>query len=185
MSFGNRAVDALIEMANGKSAEEDERHPELVPLAAIKVLGEWKAEKAVSALLSILFDPSRENDVFLERVKDALVEIGSPVLEPALELIEAAGAFGEPHEYLLMVLAAVGSTNKSDRVFRCLKSLFLRMDNKLLGASCLGEYGDGRAIPALRGFVEKNLKQLDRETFFEINSAVRKLGGSMEDITRR
>jgi len=56
------------------------------------------------------------------------------------------------------------------------------MSNKVLGAACLAAYGDGRAIPALRGYIEKNRNTIDSVTFFEIKGAIEKLGGNADDL---
>ena len=81
-----------------------------------------------------------------------------------------------------MILPGLASVNKSDSVYKLLKNSFLRMENKILGASALSEYGDGRGIPVLRGYIEKNLQSIDRETFYELKKSIEILGGSTEDL---
>ena len=44
------------------------------------------------------------------------------------------------------------------------------------------EYGDGRAIPMLKGYVNRNKHSIDRDLFYEIMSAVQNLGGDISDI---
>ena len=44
-----------------------------------------------------------------------------------------------------------------DVVYACIKDTFIKMDDKIIGAICIGDLGDGRAIPFLRGYVEKNM----------------------------
>ena len=81
-----------------------------------------------------------------------------------------------------MALAEIGHTHKSEPVYRCLKNAFQSMDNKLIGALCLKSYGDGRAVPSLRGYLEKNRGKVDQETFNEIISVIRSLGGSIDGL---
>jgi len=69
-----------------------------------------------------------------------------------------------------------------DSIYRTIKSTFLKMENKIFGAICLGNFGDGRAIPVLRGYIEKNRNTIDFETFLEIKSSIYRLGGNIDDI---
>ena len=56
------------------------------------------------------------------------------------------------------------------------------MTNKIYAVICLMEYGDGRAIPMLKGYVNRNKHSIDRDLFYEIMSAVQNLGGDISDI---
>lgn len=67
-------------------------------------------------------------------------------------------------------------------IMGCLKEYFLKYEKVVLGASNLAEYGDSRAIPALRGYAQRHMALLDKETFYEIKSAVERLGGNMDDL---
>ena len=44
------------------------------------------------------------------------------------------------------------------------------------------DYGDGRAIPMLKGYVNRNKDTISRDLFYEIMSAVQNLGGDISDI---
>jgi hypothetical protein len=71
-----------------------------------------------------------------------LPELGSPVLEPARELLSNS----EDEDTTLgvcEVLAKLGV--RDDRVFDALRILF--EDNEMLGAGMLADYGDERGLP--------------------------------------
>ncbi|HHW47561.1 MAG TPA: hypothetical protein GXX14_02960 [Clostridiaceae bacterium] len=182
-SFGDKAVESMMELAFGSEGLNLEEDKSLIALNAIKVLGLWKLERAVGKMIDMLFTlPEHDDELFKESIRESLVNIGLPSVDPIIGKLETAQDFTDAHEYLMMALADIGAGNKSDKIYRCLKSAFLRMQNKILGASCLATYGDGRAIPALRGYIEKNRNTIDMETFFEIKSAIDKLGGTTDDL---
>jgi hypothetical protein len=87
-------------------------------------------------------------------------------------------------EYLLITLTDIGKDHPDNQIFNCLKDCFRRMSNKAIGAICLGDYGDGRAIPALRGWLEKNPQIRDRQVHSEILSAIKRLGGVISDLSK-
>jgi hypothetical protein len=134
--------------------------------------------------LNILYRLSEDEENFVEEINDALVDIGKPIIEPVMTLLNGLDKIEYLDEYVLNALVRVGKNNKDDSIFRCLKSAFSKMEDKLLGALCLGDYGDSRAIPALRGYIEKNRSLLDKATFMEIAAAIKKLGGNIEDLVK-
>ncbi|MCX7710250.1 MAG: hypothetical protein N2484_10435 [Clostridia bacterium] len=181
-SFSQRAMDALLELASDPSMLQMDSEDAAIPLAAISALGMWKTEEAVQSLIELMAKSDPNYELLFETVSNTLIEIGTPSIEPLVRKLEAAETYGIIEEYLFSTLSKAGATNKSDRVYKCLKSAFSKLENKALGALFLAEYGDGRAIPALRGYVEKNVSALNREIFYDIKYAIERLGGSMEDI---
>lgn len=181
--LGSEAVLELMKLSGDAALMESSDETEfLISVTAIKVLGEIKAEGAADYLVRLCFRPSREKELFLESIREALIDIGEPALRSLAEAVSSPEEFTEAHEHLLLALSAVGSGFKSDGIYGCIKNAFYKMDNKAVGASCLADYGDGRAIPALRGYAEKNLATVDNITLYELKLAVERLGGSMEDI---
>jgi hypothetical protein len=179
-SFGEPAVAALIKLVDSRPSEKDERY--MAGVMAVKVLGEWKAEQAVALFLDLLGRYAGEDDLMAEEITGAVANLGAFAANPVISRLEAVEVVGEAEEYLLQILMRIGKEKKSEVIFRCLKDTFRKMNNKVIGAMCLGDYGDGRAIPALRGYVEKNIGTIDRETFMEIKAAVQRLGGSIDDM---
>ena len=179
--YGENAIDMLLETAaqNGIN-ESDERF--LVPLMAVKVLGKWKVERAVVSLIRLLNTEGEVYDLMYETVRDALVRIDDGAIDGICAALNSRKLSQTAVEYLIMALADIGKEKRCDKIFLQLKRAFLEMTQKIIAANCLGNYGDGRAIPALRGYLDKNGQQLDKETFCEIVSAIKRLGGRTDGL---
>ncbi len=195
-SFGKQAVDFLIRTACGElPADVDDSF--IPQVMAVRILGKWRAEEAVEPLIAVLADENEAYDLMCETVRDALIEIGSASIGviaarldsgPDLPETTAASLSTDPDlpetakEYLLMALAEIGKTERSDKVYSILKKSFREMPGKSVAAACLAQYGDGRAIPLLRGYLERNSQNISRQTFYDIASAVKRLGGQTDDL---
>jgi hypothetical protein len=181
-SYGQEAVDRLFGLAVNKDFILDMGENYAIPLMAIKVLSLWKEERAVPVLIDLLMELDESNELFLESIKQALVDIGERALMPVFNSINDAPHIGVRQEYLIMALSEAGKYHKSDFLYKCLKDSFLRMRNKVIGALCLAGYGDGRAVPALRGYILKNYTRMDRNSFGDILWAIKELGGEIQDL---
>lgn len=180
-SFGTEAVQALLGICRDLLPDDGEGSF-MIPLMAVQVLGEWKIPEAADVLAGMLDYGGDMCDLLHEKVRDSLVSIGKPAVGSILKAIESRDVDSPACEYLLMALSDGACGSGSEEVYRCLKNSFIKMRNKSLGAICLGNYGDGRAIPALRGCLAKNRKDLDKETFYDIVSAINRLGGNVDDL---
>lgn len=180
--YGNEAVDRLFELALNRDYISDMDENYAIPLMAIKTLSLWKEEKAVPVLINLLMEIEENNELFLESIKQALVDIGEKALTTITNFINNSPQIGVRHEYLIMALSEAGKEHKSEALYRCLKDSFRRMENKTMGALCLAGYGDGRAIPALRGYVLKNYTKMDRNSFRDFLWAIEELGGEIDDL---
>lgn len=180
-SYGEKAVDLLINAAvsYGSGTCGDEL---LAPLMAVRLLGKWKVNGAVEPLLKLLNTGDERDGLLHETIKDALVCIGEPALEGIFKVLDSGSCPCETMEYLLMALVDIGKKNRNDLIYMHMKKAFLEMPRKIIAASCLGDYGDGRAVPALRGYLEKKRQQMDKETFYEIVSSIKRLGGRTDDL---
>jgi hypothetical protein len=185
--FGDKTIQALLSIASDKHLiNSDEKF--LIPLMSIRVLGIWGDDSAVIPMINLLSELSNnsqsiDSNIIPEEIKEALIKIGKPSVKPVIDSIESSADFDEVCESLMFVLTQIGRDNKTDEIFKCLKRSFLRIKNKAYGAIYLGDYGDWRAISVLRGYVEKNKVTIDHETFYEIKSAVERLGGDMNDLS--
>jgi hypothetical protein len=56
------------------------------------------------------------------------------------------------------------------------------MRHKVIGAICIGDYGDPRGISVLKGYLDRNPGGFDRQEFYEILSSIKRLGGTTSDI---
>lgn len=195
-SFGGEAEEALLAFCSRDALiGEDESSPEnniqannsYKVIMAVKVLDMWKSAKAAAPLLELLKYDGPERELVYESVEAALVSIGEPAAEGIINVLEAAGnqneaLCNEALEQLVMALAEIGRANRSDSYYRCLKNSFLRLPFKATAAASLAAYGDGRAIPALRGYIEREGSRLDKNTCYEIIAAIRSLGGRTDDL---
>jgi hypothetical protein len=172
-------------------------------LTAIETLGIWRAKDAIVHLINLIKEIpdgiynkeswhnisfSKMDDIkscterYRTHIRDALILIGNSAIDPLMNVFRKTSDYNENHEYLLMALAEIGKKDKTDEVYMVLEDVFLKLDNKILGSSCLEVYGDSRAIVFLKRFIKQNLNNLDRETFYEIKKAIEDLGGNMNDI---
>ncbi len=184
-AFNEKIVPIFTGFATDKNLIND-NSKFLMSVTSIKVLAQWGEGGAVESLINFLINEMGEQDInydiVAEEISDYIAGIGAPSVEPLLEALGKAESFNSNFEYLLKALSEAGKNNKSDRIFYCLKNCFRKMDNKTLAALYIKNYGDSRAIPLLRGYAEKNIGNIDAETFYEIKHAVESLGGSMEDM---
>lgn len=178
-SFDEKAIDALLEIAAKNSASDSEGF--LAPLMAVKVLGAWKVQRASKPLIKLLYAEGEVYDLMFETVRDALVCIGGPAIDDIIDALNLGKHSQTAMEYLIMALTDIGKKAPGDRIYLQIKKAFVELPHKLITANCLGNYGDGRAIPALRGYLERN-RQLDKETYYEIISAIQRLGGKINDL---
>lgn len=188
-SYNEVAEDELLKLATDRCVQSNEEEI-FSSLMAICVLGEWRTERAVGPLIKLLgnleIETNMNDEIVLEKVIDALALIGGAAVPAIVDRLNSIEDFGILDEYLLTCLTKMEAKaldkDVYDTVYRCLKNSFLRMSNKAFGAICLGDFGDGRAIPALKGYVQKNMGSIDYETYCDIQSAVIRLGGNMDDI---
>lgn len=184
MAFNEDAVKGLLALITDESILNDDEE-QIISLMAIRTIGKWKAVSSLETLIGLLYNLSEDDEIVVEEICSALVQFGDNAANRIIDILNQNN-IERLEEYLLETLVKIGVTIKDrnlyDLIFRTIKNTFNKMENKLFGAICLGDFGDGRAIPALRGFVEKNKDSIDYDTFLEIKSSVHRLGGSMEDI---
>jgi hypothetical protein len=180
-SFGEEINNMLVDtISNRANLENDE--DVFVLIMAVRLLGEWKIVEAIVPLLDLIRELDESKEIVVEEIVNALINIGNPSVQKLIDILDKKNSIGYIDEYLICTLGKIGKDNKSDAIFKCLKNLFFKMEDKILGAMCLGDYNDGRAITALRGFIEKNKRNIDKETYNEVKAAIKRLGGSIDDL---
>lgn len=185
-SFGEEAEKLLVKIAHGVPSVSGSGDESVLALVmAVRVLGEWKSASSVGSLIDVIYANGEMDELLCETVRDALINIGAPSMDKIIDKLEQEHSLGEADEYLLMALSELGLSNRSDRVYNCLKNAFLNMPQKTVPADSLAKYGDGRAVTTIRGFLKKNTGLLDRDTFYDLVSAVRNLGGNTDDLKFR
>lgn len=176
--FSNEAVPALADLANSCL---NNGNTDIDFIAAVSALGKIGNKDSIDKLINLAYSMNEKN-LDLDYVEEALRHAGSGTIEPILEILDK-GEMGKVEKMLLYVLASVGANHKDDRIYRLLRSAFRTMDDKMLAVNCLNEYGDGRAIPMLRGYLERNSK-LEKNLYFEIVGTIRNLGGITDDLLK-
>lgn len=183
--FGDTVVDVLLGLSTDEGLYKSQEEDFFISLFSIRALGMLKAERAALPLIELLRGLKEEEELIADAVAVALEDIGEKSLAPLIDSLEAMEEFGFGGEFLAGSLLSIGMRNKSDSVYRALKNVFLRIEDKCFGAEMLADYGDSRAIPSLRGYAVKNLQTIESEVFYTIKHAVERLGGNMEDIDFR
>ncbi len=185
--FKEEVYSMLVEFAADKNSINDESNF-LVSLMAIRTLGQWGESRPVDTLINFFINEMNDNDenydIVAEEITGYFVDIGVQSVDPLLKVLENRDFFDSNLEYLLKALSDIGRDHKTDRIFHCIKNAFRKMDNKVLAALFVKNYNDSRAIPLLRGYLEKNIGNIDNETFYEIKHVVESLGGSIGDLNQ-
>ena len=191
-SHGTAATDALLTLALAPSWEvrpgRAERPPELLAASrAIETLGEWQAREALELLAAKFAGLGEPEEGIAESFRAYCTAVGPDAARVLAGCVEAAaGGDGEPIrgpvDYMVIAIADIGRKHPDERLFQCLRLAFRRMEHKAIGAICLGDYGDGRAVTTLKGFLDRFEGRIDRQTFYEVMNAIRRLGGVVSDI---
>ena len=190
-AFGEASSAKILgmAMAHDWSLQEDEDVPSFrdklaVDLAALRVLGQWQYEPAVVPVLD-RFCALPEPDEYVADAVKAFTVAFEGIIVPELEARLSApinpGLTGS-YEYLTVYLTEIGRSEPSEEIFRSLKNAFRNMEHKVIAAICLGDYGDGRAVPLLKSYLDRHIREIDRQFFYETVSAIKRLGGNISDI---
>ncbi|NLW10726.1 MAG: hypothetical protein GX028_01755, partial [Clostridiaceae bacterium] len=166
--------------------DEQKNRNQQVCCSLLKVLGQWQAEDTTDLIISKFVNMIRPDDRVAEAVGLYLINMGPSavriIIEKTEELISQDPAKQLGHEYLMMTLAAIGQTHKQDEIFSVLRKSFRKMENPLIAAACIGDYGDPRGIRVLRSYLEDRLPAVAPALFQEMASAIKKLGGNMDGL---
>lgn len=195
-AFGQQAAESLLDLALSQDwqipskdsfneeAELALREQLAIPLAALRVLGQWQYEPAIKPFLDRFCSIEVPDELLADSMKTFCVDFGATIVPELLARIDLAmtSDLTGPFEYLIIYLTEIGIQEPSEEIFRCLKEAFRKMEHKVIGAICLGDYGDGRAIPLLKSYLERHIHEIDRQFFYETLSAIHRLGGDTKDI---
>ncbi|HOQ38484.1 MAG TPA: hypothetical protein PK033_09885 [Acetivibrio sp.] len=152
--------------------------------AAVHVAGILLLPQYIDILVGIIshLDINACNQSTFIMLMDIIRNIGEPALDTLVKMIEDADVNDNKYRYLLITTAKIASNKKSEQVFNLLKDCFRKSESKLAEATALSVYGDGRAIPAIRGYVEKNINKLSLWEYSQFRESILILGGSMGDL---
>lgn len=176
---GLPAADMLFEFVK-KNIELLTDSNRLALSYAVFAIGSLKYNEYKEKLIGLLMEYSNE-ELISEAICAAITEYGDEILKDLIKSFNQAEQ-ELVKEYLLICIADISKEHPSDEVFFLLKSAFRVLKNIKVVAEVLGDYGDGRAIPMLRGYIIKNTSIIDRDTFNLIKAVIKKLGGEIDDL---
>jgi len=190
-SFGDEAIEELENIAfnapwEGRPKEDEPGLSIIKSNGALKLLGELKSTSSACEILAKFCDTKKPDEFIADAVKEYFVcleEAGVQALMDTLNAVcESEKNFTVPYEYLLISLTSAGRANKIDEIYLCIRNCFRKMPEKVIPAICIGDYGDPRGIALLKGYIDQNQGNLDRQFFYEALSSIKRLGGQTDDI---
>lgn len=190
-SFGDPACEWLLKMvledswAPVEGEDENEFFVKFQPcVAAIRFFGAAEYEPAMEPVLTRFCSFPSTQEYIADSVKVMMLGLGEkavPVLTEFMLDRSDADITG-PYEDMMIMLTHVGIKHPSNEIYQALRSGFRRMKAKVIAVICIGDYGDPRGIALLKGYLDRTVHTIDRETFYEALSAIRRLGGEINDI---
>ena len=152
--------------------------------ACLDVLIAMKEFCFVQAVLDRFMSYHQTKEFVAESIKDYVVgaaEVSVPILMNIIEENLEDGLEG-PSEDIVIMLAEIGMAQPSEEIYQTLRHAFRAMKNKIYAVICLAEYGDDRAVPLMKNYINRHQDSIDRDLFYEMMSAIQKLGGDISDI---
>lgn len=152
--------------------------------ACLDVLIEMKEFCFVKAVIDRFTSYPKTKEFVAESIKDYVVgsaEVSVPILTDLIENELDTGLEG-PAEDLVIMLAEIGMAHPSEEIYQTLRHAFRAMTNKIYAVICLAEYGDDRAVPLMKNYINRHQDSIGRDLFYEMMSAIQKLGGDISDI---
>jgi len=112
---------------------------------------------------------------------EAFPEVSGEFLINIIESNIDSGLEG-PCEDVVIMLTQIGREHKTEEIYQTLRHAFRYMTNKIYAVICLADYGDDRAVQMFKNYINRNQKTIERDLFYEMMSAIQKLGGEITDI---
>ncbi|MDI9498338.1 MAG: hypothetical protein QM270_07630 [Bacillota bacterium] len=182
-----RALAADYE-ARGHDEIDDEL---IVPAQLARLLGDWQDLDFARHFFRKIAATDRVNELIADSGRHLAERLGHSVVPELLErsasLLEA-NRYSASLDYILVFLTIATLTEIDeairDRSFRQMRAAFRQMPQRVIPTICIGDLGDGRGVPLLRGWLERHHSQLDNQLFYELLSSIRRLGGETTDLMR-
>jgi len=164
-TVGRPCEKRLLELLKGDEAEDEAR------MTAVGLLREMGSELPKMLYITWQLD-RREKDDLKDNALESLTEMGSQVVQPILQNIQAANPAGQ--EALLEVLSHFPGTPQITKL--AMKLFETQKERRAVLAGYLAKLGDDQALPMLiKAAEEPGLRYL---TFIEIRNAIEELGGT-------
>ncbi len=194
-SFGQPLIEGLaaelneVDFSVPLSELTEENNGPIVAAQYLRLLGEWQCADLSDKVIEKFASTHQPNEIMAEAVRAFLIEIGPSAVPRLLKLLNQSLSttddLNPTEDYLLIILTDIGKNCPSDEIFRCLREAFRKMSRKVIGAVCLGDYGDRRAVTTLRGWLERHPEVTDRQMISETLAAIHRLGGDIGDLRHR
>ena len=152
--------------------------------ACLDVLIEMKEFCFVKAVIDRFMSYPKTTEFVAESIKNYVIgcpEVSVPILMDLIDSELDTGIEG-PAEDLVIMLAEIGMAQPSEDIYQTLRHAFRAMTNKIYAVICLAEYGDERAVPLMKNYINRHQDSIGRDLFYEMMSAIQKLGGDISDI---
>ncbi len=186
-SLEQRIIDHGLPGSPGKESDDDQSKAkdERVKMA-VHLLGQWQDVSFYPVLLRLFLEAENPSQDMAELIYQYSLEIGDHSLPYLIDALEQINQQKLPHtsasEYIMFMLADLGSTVPTEKIYHCLRDTFKRLERKIMGVLAMEQYGDGRAVPMLRALLVNPAQKPDRQLYYETMSAIKKLGGQTDDI---
>ncbi len=176
--FSDKIVMKLNSIIPNESLKLD-----TVQKAELKIAELTASEKFVDPMSKLLFrfDKSTDDET-VEYIMKVLKSIGKPSIPCLIAVCEKSGHKGIVYANSLKTLADIASENKSEEIYKYLKECFRKSDEKVIEAMALGLYGDGRAVTAIRTYVERNILNMNETKYSMFRDIITRLGGIVSDL---
>lgn len=190
-AFGETVQDTLLKKAFSHDWEKPDDMDEMdfhdllvIDIAALRVLGMWREVESINPVLDRFLNLQSPDEYLADGIKSYVQGFEEQIIPDLIgHLSNPKDAdLGGAYEYLMIYLTDVGKISPSEEIFQCLRSSFRTMKNKVIAAICLGDYGDGRAVPLLKSYIDRHIDKIDKQFFYETLSAIKRLGGEVGDI---
>ncbi|WP_024832269.1 hypothetical protein [Ruminiclostridium josui] len=181
---GKAASEKLFDYVNSSLSSKDKNKDDIYPAVsqAVYAIGCLQEEEYKQKLITLLIE-NKQVEMISEAICAAIVAYGVSILDNVINAFDTTDD-QTAKEHFLVCVAEICNDNKykSDEVFYFMKNAFRTISNLNLIVEILGDYGDGRAIPLLRGYVLKNIDKIDSATFNHMRAIIKKLGGEIDDL---
>ncbi|HEY9060476.1 MAG TPA: hypothetical protein VIO64_08260 [Pseudobacteroides sp.] len=179
----DKLLDDLVAMLNSLELDEQKcmKFGQKAVMHTAEIIGDTKLLEPLFKIVSQMEDQKTDANT-LTAVMNAIQAIGEPAIERVVSAIESSDKKGQVYRFLLISLARIGSKNKSDAVYNQLKKYFKESSYKFIEANALGVYGDRRALPAIRGYIEKNAHKISKWEYTQLREVLIQFGGMVQDF---
>ncbi|MBR1798031.1 MAG: hypothetical protein IJ757_08515 [Clostridiales bacterium] len=153
--------------------------------ASLKILAGRHDASLIDDVLDRFMSYDRTHSFVADSIAEyieSFPEESVPAIITRLEEHKDDGMEG-PCEDLVVMLTNIGKEKKSEDIYNALRLAFRSMTNKIYAVICFADYGDDRAVPMLKNYINRHQGDISRELFYEMMSAIQNLGGDIEDIS--